>query len=68
VRAAAVAKTIMVLRNIGSTPSDATASIRLKTQSGRCTEVWTNGLNKNRYPLHSVLREIQELIAVTWPI
>jgi hypothetical protein len=42
-RAAAVAKTIMVLRNIGSTPSDATASIRLKTQSGHCTKVWTNG-------------------------
>jgi hypothetical protein len=25
-------------------------------------------LNENRYPLHSELREIQELIAVTWPI
>jgi hypothetical protein len=24
--------------------------------------------NENRYPLHSELREIQELIAVTWPI
>jgi len=24
--------------------------------------------NKNSYPLHSVLRQIQELIAVTWPV
>jgi hypothetical protein len=24
-------------------------------------------LNKNSHPLHSVLREIQELIAATWP-
>ena len=39
---AAVAKTIMVLRST-DTPSDATASIRLITQSGHCTKVWTNG-------------------------
>jgi len=26
------------------------------------------GVNENRYLLHAVLREIQELIAVTWPI
>jgi hypothetical protein len=31
VRAAAVAKTIMVLRNIGHPPLDVTASVRLKT-------------------------------------
>src|SRR5258708_3994408 len=46
VRAAAVAKTIMVLRNIGDTPFDATSSIRLKTQSGPFTKVWTNGSMK----------------------
>src|SRR5260370_1149648 len=46
VSAADVAKTIIVLRNIGSTPSDTTASIRLKTQSGHCTKVWTNGQMK----------------------
>jgi hypothetical protein len=39
VRAAAVAKTIMILRNIGITSSDATGAIRVKIQSRPSTQI-----------------------------